>query len=123
MTDRRKGDVICSECGYTLPERLIDPGQEWRDFVDSTDDKSRVSMTNEFLKDGLGTSIAATGAVGKGMSKIQNRLINTADRNLLAASEKIDNISNLLTIPDPIQVRLSSPFVCYFLNNDFVSLP
>ncbi len=89
-----------------LPERVIDPGREWRDFSDSTDDKSRVSVANEFLKDGLGTTISVAVGTKGGVSKLQNRLISGVDRNMLAASEKIDNISHLLSIPEHIQVSI-----------------
>jgi transcription initiation factor TFIIB len=85
-----------------LPERLVDPGQEWRDFADSTDDKSRVSGVNDLLKGGLGTTI--TGDAGE-FGKLHNRLIDNADRHVLMASDKIDTLSNLLHIPDTIADR------------------
>lgn len=107
--DTRNGDVVCKECGCVLPERVIDPGREWRDFSDSTDDKSRVAVTNEFMKDGLGTTIAVPIGTKGGMGKLQNRLISGVDRNMLAASEKIDHISHLLNIPEHIQVTILHP--------------
>ena len=85
-----------------LPERLVDPGQEWRDFADSTDDKSRVSGVNDLLKGSLGTTI--TGDAGE-FGKLHNRLIDNADRHVLMASDKIDTLANLLHIPDTIADR------------------
>jgi transcription initiation factor TFIIB len=80
----------------------VDPGREWRDFADSTDEKSRVSVATEYLKDGLGTTIAGgakTGAIGKW----QSRLISTTDRNLLQAFDRITTLSDVLNVPETIK--------------------
>jgi len=103
VEDTRHGDIICQSCGTVLPERYIDPGREWRDFQDSDQDRSRIGMANEFLKDGIGTHIASLkGGTTGGMSKAQSRLVSNIDRNVTAASERIDNFSHLLKLTDKV---------------------
>lgn len=112
MLDTRAGDVICSECGCVLTERLVDPGREWRDFADSTEDKSRVSVPTEYLTDGLGTTVAG-GAKSGAIGKWQSRLISTTDKNLLQAFDRISNFADGLNIPETIKVGND---LCLFLS-------
>ncbi len=44
IEDYRAGDMICSECGLVVGDRVIDVGSEWRTFSNEKggDDRSRV---------------------------------------------------------------------------------
>ena len=46
IEDHRAGDMICSECGLVVGDRVIDVGSEWRTF---SNDKGG---ENEFVKYG-----------------------------------------------------------------------
>lgn len=69
ITDQHSGDLLCSECGYVIQERIICDEAEWRDFNDDTKAekwaKSRVGgPENPFLTDdaNLGTIISSVNA-------------------------------------------------------------
>lgn len=49
VTDYANGEIICSDCGHVVIERLEDQGKEWRSFTDNELDRSRA---------GQGTSLA-----------------------------------------------------------------
>lgn len=61
-----------------------------------------MSGVNDLLKGGLGTTI--TGDAGE-FGKLHNRLIENADRHVIQASDKIDQLSHVLHIPDTISDR------------------
>ena len=42
VEDYRAGDMICSECGLVVGDRVIDVGSEWRSF--SANDKNNKVM-------------------------------------------------------------------------------
>ena len=44
IEDYRAGDMICSECGLVVGDRVIDVGSEWRTFSNEkgVEDRSRV---------------------------------------------------------------------------------
>lgn len=67
IEDYRAGDMICSECGLVVGDRVIDVGSEWRTFSNEKSgvDPSRVGgPENPLLSGGdLSTMISAgTGA-------------------------------------------------------------
>jgi transcription initiation factor TFIIB len=32
LSDAESGELVCTECGYVITEKYVDPGQEWRSF-------------------------------------------------------------------------------------------
>jgi hypothetical protein len=69
IEDHRAGDLICSDCGLVIGDRMIDVGSEWRTFSNDKDSKdmSRVGGVEDPTLEGadLTTSIGrATGAAG-----------------------------------------------------------
>ncbi|CAF0844855.1 unnamed protein product [Brachionus calyciflorus] len=60
IEDYRAGDLVCSECGLVLGDRIIDVTSEWRTFSESTDkpDMNRVGEAMDPNKEtNLGTYI------------------------------------------------------------------
>lgn len=53
IEDARAGDMICSECGLVVGERMIDVSSEWRTFADDDSGKSvgRVGAAENLLFD------------------------------------------------------------------------
>ena len=45
VEDYRAGDMICSECGLVVGDRVIDVGSEWRSF--SANDKNNKVLRGE----------------------------------------------------------------------------
>ncbi|CAF0904348.1 unnamed protein product [Rotaria sordida] len=66
IEDYRAGDVICSQCGLVVGERMIDVSSEWRDFGNESDskDKSRVGSAQSLLYDSA--NLETTTSIGKG---------------------------------------------------------
>ncbi|RWS19362.1 transcription initiation factor IIB-like protein, partial [Leptotrombidium deliense] len=54
IEDYRAGDVICSECGLVVGDRVIDVSSEWRNFSDDNRnyDPSRVGAAENHLLNG-----------------------------------------------------------------------
>ena len=59
IEDHRAGDMICSECGLVVGDRVIDVGSEWRTFSNDKggEDRSRVGGPENRL---LGSSDLST---------------------------------------------------------------
>uniref|UniRef100_A0A182LZL4 Transcription initiation factor IIB n=1 Tax=Anopheles culicifacies TaxID=139723 RepID=A0A182LZL4_9DIPT len=53
IDDYHTGDMICSECGLVVGDRIIDPSCEWRRFTDevSKTDPCRVGSADPFMQD------------------------------------------------------------------------
>ncbi|XP_049288751.1 transcription initiation factor IIB-like isoform X2 [Anopheles funestus] len=53
IDDYHTGDMICSECGLVVGDRIIDPSNEWRRFSDekSKTDMCRVGSMDPFMQD------------------------------------------------------------------------
>lgn len=54
MEDHHAGDVVCSDCGLVVADRVIDVSSEWRTFNDNGESKdmSRVGSAENSLFDG-----------------------------------------------------------------------
>ncbi|MEK6837380.1 MAG: TFIIB-type zinc ribbon-containing protein, partial [Nanoarchaeota archaeon] len=39
--NKEKGEVICKDCGLVIEEKMVDFGQEWREFDSEEGDKLR----------------------------------------------------------------------------------
>ena len=59
IEDHRAGDMICSECGLVVGDRVIDVGSEWRTFSNDKggEDRSRLGGPENTL---LGSSDLST---------------------------------------------------------------
>ncbi|XP_056379181.1 transcription initiation factor IIB [Hyla sarda] len=92
VEDYRAGDMICSECGLVVGDRVIDVGSEWRTFSNdkATKDPSRVGDTqNPLLSGGDLTTMIGKGTGSAsfdefGNSKYQNRrTMSSSDRAMM----------------------------------------
>jgi transcription initiation factor TFIIB len=70
VEDHRAGDMICTECGLVVGERIIDVSSEWRTFANSDKDQKDMCRVGAVEDTSLGgadltTSIGrATGSAG-----------------------------------------------------------
>jgi len=62
ITDFETGEVICSNCGHVLSERVEDSGPEWRSFSDDKTNRRRTGDGTTLAKhdQGLSTIITST---------------------------------------------------------------
>jgi len=119
IEDYRAGDMICSECGLIVGDRVIDVGSEWRTFSNekASVDPSRVGgPENPLLSGGdLSTMIGpGTGAASFdsfGTSKYQNRrTMSSSDRALIAAFREISSMADRINLPKTIVDRANNLF-------------
>ena len=87
IEDKKRGDIICRDCGLVLHAHLVDFTSEWRGFSENNGniDPSRIGMpVNPLLDSRLGT-ILSKGL--KGSNILNERLIRTQNQS---AMQKID---------------------------------
>ncbi len=117
--NQEKGEVICKECGLVLEDKMIDFGQEWRDF-DSNGQSGRrggAPMTYTQADKGLGTQVGSNADIsalkGKERQKFyrlqqwQRRVSTAIERNLRMALTEIKRISSNLNLPDSVEEEAS----------------
>ena len=116
ILNKEKGEVICKDCGLVIEEKMIDFGQEWREFDEDQGDKRRrtgAPMTYTKYDKGLGTDIGQKGDVYKLSGKDRNKFfrlrkwqyrISTAiERNLKLALAELKRVSSYLKLPRSVE--------------------
>lgn len=116
VEDHRAGDLICTQCGLVVGERLVDVGTEWRSFSDdrSGNDPSRVGAPeNPLLSNDLSTSINV-GFGGsdhdRALANAQRKLASSSDRQMNQALMLIREMSEKINLPRSIQDRAAKRF-------------
>uniref|UniRef100_A0A1I8GT66 Transcription initiation factor IIB n=1 Tax=Macrostomum lignano TaxID=282301 RepID=A0A1I8GT66_9PLAT len=113
IEDYHCGDLVCSQCGLVVGDRVIDVGSEWRTFANdgSNKDMSRVgSAENPLLESTeLTTRIANTGRESYGVDPETGRPVyknkknlSIGDRTLTSAFKEIDQMANRLNLPKSV---------------------
>ncbi len=115
IINKEKGEIICKDCGLVIDDKLVDFGQEWRDFENSDQSKSRGGspLTYTQADQGLGTQVGSSADLGhltgKGRQKFyrlqqwQRRVSTAIERNLRMALTEIKRIASILNLPDSIE--------------------
>ncbi len=116
FVNREKGEVTCKSCGLVLEEKMIDHGQDWRDFEDSNAASKRRTgspMTYTQYDQGLGTEVGQSADLHKLQGKDRNKFfrlrkwqyrISTAiERNLKLALAELKRLSSYLKLPKSIE--------------------
>lgn len=113
--NKERGEITCRDCGFVIEEKMVDFGQEWREF-DSDEEKKRrtgAPMTYTRFDRGLGTDIGQKGDIfklkGKGMNKFfrlrkwQYRISTAIERNLKLALAELKRVSSYLKLPKSVE--------------------
>ena len=111
-----KGEAVCRDCGLVIEEKMIDFGQEWREFDDSDASKKRrtgAPMTYTKYDQGLSTDVGAKGDLyqlgSKGKNKFfrlrkwQHRISTAIERNLKLALAELKRVSSYLKLPKSVE--------------------
>ncbi|PLW79650.1 hypothetical protein C0585_06670 [Candidatus Woesearchaeota archaeon] len=114
--NKDKGEIICRDCGLVVEEKMVEFGQEWREFDGDDADKRRrtgAPITYTQYDKGLGTEIGRKadlyGLDGKGKSKFfrlrkwQYRISTAIERNLKLALAELKRVSSFLKIPKSVE--------------------
>jgi len=116
ILNKEKGEVICRDCGLVIEERMVDFGQEWREFDSDQADKKRrtgAPMTYTKFDRGLGTNVGQKGDIfrlsGKGRNKFfrlrkwQYRISTAIERNLKLALAELKRVASYLKLPKAVE--------------------
>ena len=114
IEDSRAGDMICSECGLIVGDRVIDVGSEWRTFSNDSlgDDRSRVGAQEDPL---LGPDLSTViGPSKQGQTSYtmrnHNQHKNISQTALRKSFANISNIADRINIPNTITMRAKHLF-------------
>ncbi|MCD6410053.1 MAG: transcription initiation factor IIB [Candidatus Verstraetearchaeota archaeon] len=117
VNDYERAEVICTQCGLVITDRLVDPGPEWRAFdQDQRDKRSRAGAPTTYTihDKGLSTVIdwRDRDSYGKALAprkraqiyrlrKWQRRIrvSDAAERNLAFALSELDRMASQLGLP------------------------
>lgn len=114
IEDYRAGDMICSQCGLVVGDRVIDVTSEWRTFSSGEqkgEDRCRVGGPENLL---LGSADLSTmiGPAGNSTYFSNNeatfanqRSLNSNERALVNAFGTISSMCDRISIPDIIKQR------------------
>ncbi len=116
LFNSEKGEVICKACGLVVEEKMIDFGQEWREFDhDQAAKRRRTGAPLSYTKfdKGLGTDVGQKGDIYKLGSKGKNKFfrlrkwqyrISTAiERNLKLALAELKRVASYLKLPKSVE--------------------
>ncbi len=115
LFQKEKGEAICRDCGLVIEEKMIDFGQEWREFSDEESKRRRTGAPMTFTKydKGLGTDIGQKGEIyqlsAKGKNKYfrlrkwQHRISTAIERNLKLALAELKRVSSYLKLPKSVE--------------------
>jgi len=110
-----RGETVCRECGLVIEDRMIDFGQEWRDFQDDSGGSRRrtgAPSSATSFDQGLGTEIGTTSdyyKLGKDKDKFfrlrkwQYRISTAIERNLKVALAELKRVSSYLKLPKQVE--------------------
>ncbi|MBD3202688.1 transcription initiation factor IIB [Candidatus Woesearchaeota archaeon] len=114
--NKEKGEVICKDCGLVIEDKMIDFGQEWREFDPETAQKKRrtgAPSTYTQFDRGLGTAVGRKADLYRLTNKSKNKFfrlrkwqsrISTAiERNLKLALSELKRISSFLKLPKSVE--------------------
>lgn len=114
--NKEKGEIICKECGLVVEEKMIDFGQEWREFDGDAAARRRrtgAPMTYTQYDRGLGTEVGRKvdlyqlGTKDRNkffrLRKWQYRISTAIERNLKLALGELKRVSSYLKLPDSVE--------------------
>ena len=121
--DTDKGETICRDCGLVIEDRMVDFGQEWREFDSDDAGKKRrtgAPMTYTKYDRGLGTDVGQKQDIyklaGRGKNKYfrlrkwQYRISTAIERNLKLALAELKRVASFLKLPKSVEEEAARVF-------------
>ena len=116
ITDERRGEKICSQCGLVIEDRMISSGEEWRAYnQEELGKRARTEVSSSYsLNDDLSTYISLENkdAFGQPISpenqsqffrmrrwQIRFKSQDSKDKNLNKANRELDRLCSQLDVP------------------------
>lgn len=103
VEDHAAGDMVCSQCGVIVADRIVDMEREWREFESDTSSKQKSRVggpTNPLLESSeMSTVIGkAEGSAALQRSQIRGS-ITGSQRSLIQAFKMIDVMADKMELP------------------------
>jgi transcription initiation factor TFIIB len=120
VVDTNGGELVCSNCGFVVKEKIVETGPEWRSFSkDEKDDRSRSGTPTSIAMHDMGLATVIGGvnkdASGKSLSSSMKATVDRLrtwdsrsqahepmDRNLRQAFSELDRLSDKLAVSDAV---------------------
>ncbi|KAE8266087.1 hypothetical protein A4X09_0g6261 [Tilletia walkeri] len=101
------GDLVCTDCGMVVGDRIVDTRSEWRTFANEDgDDPSRVGQASNPLFDGLTDKLDTRisfrdggSGTSRDLQRTAQRVQGTRDRHMLDAFEDIQRKCDSVHLP------------------------
>ena len=116
FVNREKGEVICKDCGLVIEDKMVEFGQDWREFDSDGEEKKRrtgAPMTYTQYDQGLGTEVGQKAdlySLGNKernkffrLRKWQYRISTAIERNLKLALAEMKRVSSYLKLPKSVE--------------------
>lgn len=118
FVNREKGEIICKDCGLVVEDKMVEFGQEWREFEgdgggEAKGRRTGAPMTYTQYDQGLGTEVGQKADLFQLGSKDRNKFfrlrkwqyrISTAiERNLKLALAELKRVSSYLKLPKSVE--------------------
>jgi transcription initiation factor TFIIB len=114
--NKDKGEIVCKDCGLVIEDKMVDFGQEWREFDSDTGQSKRrtgAPMTYTQFDQGLGTEVGGKGDLFKlgsknrskffRLRKWQYRISTAIERNLKLALAELKRVGSYLKLPKSVE--------------------
>jgi len=117
--DEQKGELICSDCGLVVEEKMVDTGQEGHGQFDKGEKKGRggAPLSMQKFDKGLTTNVGEisdiyrleTGQTRKflRLKKWQERVSTSIERNLRLAMSELRRVASFLNLPTVVRDEAS----------------
>jgi len=115
-SNKERGEIICKSCGLVIEDKMVDFGQEWREFdQDQSAKRRRTGAPTTYTKydRGMGTDVGQKGDIyklaGKGKNKFfrlrkwQYRISTAIERNLKLALAELKRVASYLKLPKSVE--------------------
>ncbi len=113
--DEQRGEVICSDCGLVVEEKMVDTGQEMYGKSDSGEKKGRggAPLSIQKFDKGLTTNVGEISDIYKleggatrkflRLKKWQERVSTSIERNLRLAMAELRRVASFLNLPTVVR--------------------
>ncbi len=114
--NKEKGELSCKDCGLVVEDKMIDFGQEWREFdAESAQKRRRAGAPTTYTQydQGLGTEVGRKSDLYRlkkrsknkffRLRKWQYRISTAIERNLKLALGELKRVSSYLKMPKSVE--------------------
>ncbi len=113
--DEQRGELICSDCGLVIEEKMVDTGQEGHGQFDKGEKKGRggAPLSMQKFDKGLTTNVGEISDIYKleagqtrkflRLKKWQERVSTSIERNLRLAMSELRRVASFLNLPTVVR--------------------